>query len=103
MPGLFVALLSFARTVLSLKQSTGPTQVQDRGYANFLERCYGEVRRVRLLRASVSKKLLAYSRAVDLRIRRAGRPPRLPLQARGLPPHTLRRTARLFAQDLGEC
>src|SRR5215204_2817669 len=73
------------------------------GRTNFLELRYGEVRRARLLRASVSKKLLAYSRAVDLRIRRAGRPPRLPLQARGLPPHTLRRIARLFAQDLREC
>ncbi len=27
MPGLFVAMLSFPRTVLSLKQSTEPTQV----------------------------------------------------------------------------
>jgi hypothetical protein len=29
MPGLFVALLSFPRTVLTLKQSTEPTQVHN--------------------------------------------------------------------------
>jgi hypothetical protein len=62
-----------------------------------------EVARIYLPRARVNEFLLTYSRAVDLRIRRAGRPQQqLPLQARGLPLQTLRRTARLFARDLGE-
>jgi hypothetical protein len=30
MPGLFVAMLSFPRSVLGLKQSTEPTQVQSK-------------------------------------------------------------------------
>src|SRR5215211_135215 len=56
----------------------------------------GKVWSILLLRGWVNKLLWAYSRAVDLRIRRAERPPQLPLQTRGLPPHTLRRIARLF-------
>src|SRR5215216_2670228 len=67
-----------------------------------LELPHGEVPRIYRLGTRVNKLLLVYSRAVDLRTRRAGRPPYLPLQARGLPPHTLHRIARLFARDLGE-
>src|SRR5215212_7097616 len=95
-----------ARSVESSLSGGPPVRIMRYGSITLksaVERRYGEVRRSLALRTSVSKKLLAYSRAVDLRIRRAGRPPRLPLQARGLPPHTLRRIARLFAQDLGEC